>query len=324
MRKNLLFSIVAAVGILAVGCGESTTSEFTATAVPTTTASAAPTVVVTFAPYTSIVEDLVGESANVVTLIPNGADPHDFEPSAADVATLNDAELIVSSGLGLEEGLGDAIGQAVADGAELYVFADNVSLQASVAGHEHGHSHEGDADVKKEDDHSDGGDASDPHLWLAPVTVAEGVDELAVALSKVTGTTVSATTVLNDLQALDADLRKILDAVPQADRVLVAGHDSLGYFAQSYGFVFVGSLVPGFSSASDVSAADVSTLVDEINEFGATAIFSEEGTPSDVADALARETGVKVVELRTHSVPDGGYDQFMTDLATTIAATLSA
>src|SRR5690606_23695915 len=69
---------------------------------------------------TSIVGDLVGhvagDEARVEVLIPVGADPHDFAPSAQQAAGLRRADLVVTSGLGLEAGLADALGSAADDG----------------------------------------------------------------------------------------------------------------------------------------------------------------------------------------------------------------
>ena len=73
------------------------------------------------------------------------------------------------------------------------------------------------------------------------------------------------------------------------------------------------------SSKAEVSAADMTALKEKISEQGVSVIFTELGTSSDVADSLASDAGVEVVELSTHVLPsDGTYKTFMTELASTI------
>ena len=86
-------------------------------------------------------------------------------------------------------------------------------------------------------------------------------------------------------------------AIPAADRKLVTGHESMGYFADRYGFTLVGALVPSISSQAEASAADLAELTEQIEAVGVSVIFIEIGTQSSVADAIGDETGATVVEL---------------------------
>ncbi len=62
-------------------------------------------IVVTYSILGSVVKDLVGDKATVTVSIPNGLDPHEWEPSAKDIETINKADLVVENGLGLEGGM---------------------------------------------------------------------------------------------------------------------------------------------------------------------------------------------------------------------------
>ena len=66
-----------------------------------------------------VVANVVGDDATVTVLTPNGADPHDFQPSSAQVAQINEADLVVANGLNLEEGLVDVLEAARADGVNV-------------------------------------------------------------------------------------------------------------------------------------------------------------------------------------------------------------
>ena len=70
-----------------------------------------------------MVANVVGDAATVEVLLPIGADPHDYQPSARQLALVNEADLVVANGLRLEEGLVDALASAEADGANVLEVA---------------------------------------------------------------------------------------------------------------------------------------------------------------------------------------------------------
>ena len=267
-------------------------------------------IVVTYAVLGALVKDLVGDRANVVVLMPNGVDPHEWQPSAADIETLMRADLLVENGLGMEAGLTDAFAQAEAAGVERFVVSDHVAVRTVGAG-------EG-ADPSDPDQAAG---AKDPHVWMDPLTMRQAIHALAPVLEKLgIDAGARAAGLEADLEALDAELRTILAAVPDDRRRLVTGHESLGYFADRYGFRVIGSIVPGLSSQAEPSAGDLAALIHDVRAAGVPAIFVELGTSPRVADVVASDAGVRVIDLSTHVLPpDGSYFTFMRDLATLVA-----
>ena len=275
------------------------------------------TVVATTSILGAVVSDVVGDAADVVVLVPNGVDPHDWEPSAQDIEALNDADLVVANGLDLEEKLVEALDAAESSGMRVFHATDHIE---PLAGDEHGDEN------KSEDDHGHSHAEGDPHFWTDPLAMAAVVAALGDELAAV-GVDVSdrVDRVITDLKDVDGVITQLLSSLPEDRRVLVTGHDSLGYFAEHYGFALVGSIIPSLSSAADVTAQNLSELKLAIDETGAPVIFTELGTPTDVAEALADETGTRVVELATHLVPeDDLYRSFLLNLASDIVAALSA
>ncbi len=147
----------------------------------------------------SIVSELVGDEAEVSVIIPDGQDPHDFEPSAKDIEKLNEADLVVANGLGFEEGLLDALDSAHDRGVERFLVSDFVT---TLDGEGHAHAHHS---TDTSGDHGDDGAAIDPHVWLSPFAMSEMVDDLGAAITTATGLDVSihaqTLNVLEDLQA---------------------------------------------------------------------------------------------------------------------------
>ena len=89
--------------------------------------------------------------------------------------------------------------------------------------------------------------------------------------------------------------------VPNDRKLLVTSHDSLGYFATLYGFEVVGVIL---STTTEVepSAADLAELVHEIEEYSVPAVFGETTVSERLAEAVAAESGAKVVRLHSGSL----------------------
>ncbi len=276
-------------------------------------AGSAPTVVVTTPMLATVVEDLVGDAARVEVVMPNGIDPHDFQPSAKDIEAVADADVVVENGLDLEEGLEDALERAREDGVPVFTATDHVALREVAEGEGEEH-HEG------EEEHGHSGE--DPHIWMDPLAMRDVALALAPALERDLGLELAgrAGEVTAGLEALDREVRETLASVPPARRKLVTGHESMGYFADRYGFDVVGTVIPSLSSQAQVSAEGLARLRDEVRAAGVPAIFNEIGTPEGVADAIADETGARVVEIGTHTLPDdGSYATFMREAAAAVA-----
>jgi zinc/manganese transport system substrate-binding protein len=275
-----------------------------------------PVVAVTYSAVESVVSDIVGDLARVVVVVPNGTDPHDFEPSAKDVELLASASLVVANGLDLEEGLEDALTEAEKAGTAVFHLTDHVTLrEGGDEGHDHG-------SEEKEEGHSHG--AQDPHVWLDPMTLAEAVPALAEELSTAIGAdlTEQGEAVVADLSVLSASIEEKIGRLEKC--VLITGHDSLGYFGARYGCEVLGSIVPSFSSAAEASAGDLAEIKTLAEAEQVRAVFTELGTPAGVAEQLAKELGIDVVELAHHFVPEnGGYGDMMSVLADSIVSALS-
>ncbi len=277
-------------------------------------APAKKTIVVTYSVLGAVVKDFVGDTANVVVPMPNGQDPHEWEPSAKDIETLNKADLVVQNGLGLEGGMEKTLAQAQKNGVRFFTASDHITIRKVGPG---------EGIPTGDPDQAVGAD--DPHLWMDPLTMKMVVDALSVQLKSDLGIDVASRA--QDLDArLDALNKEVADQVatiPLANRKLVTGHESLGYFAQRYNFKLVGAIIPRLTSQAEVSAADLAALKKQIQDNQVKAIFTELGTPSAVANAIGKETGAKVVEITTHSLPaDGSYFTFMRAVAKVITDAL--
>jgi zinc/manganese transport system substrate-binding protein len=301
MKKRVIISIIGllSMSLLMAACQANPSAK-----------STQKTIVVTYSILGAVVKDLVGDNATVIVSIPNGQDPHEWEPSAKDIEILTKADLIVQNGLSLEGGMEKALGQAKDAGVKFFTASDHITVREVGAG-------EG---IPTGDPHQAIG-ARDPHLWTDPVNMASIADALTAQIKNDLG--IDITTRAKDLDgrltSLDKEIMDAVNSLPQANRKLVTGHESMGYFAQRYGFKLVGAIIPSITTQADVSASDLAQLKKLIADNQVKAVFTELGTPKSVADAIGSETGVKVIELTTHTVPaDGSYFTFMRNMANLI------
>ena len=280
---------------------------------PGAAAATRPQIVVTYSVLGSVVRDVVGDMADVTVLMPNGTDPHEWSPSAKDIERMSGADLIIDNGLGLEGNLQDPLREAEADGVAVFAVADHVTVRTVKAG-------EG-ADPSDEDQAPG---AQDPHLWMDPLTMQQWIGPLVIELKKLgldaSAAGAKAQAALTDL---NTEVEGILASVPPDRRSLVTGHESMGYFAERYGFTLVGAVIPAITSQAEASAGELAALADKIDASGVPALFVELGTSAATVEAVADDTGTKVVDLSTHNLTDDGtYRSFMVRIATTVAEAL--
>jgi zinc/manganese transport system substrate-binding protein len=318
-RHLLRLGAAAVVLVAATACGDES-GERTQ---PTIQVDGKPLVVVTYSVLGDVVEQLVGDAATVEVVIPNGQDPHEYSPSAKDLERMMGAALVVSNGLDLEEGLEDALGQVADDGVPTFQVTDHVTVREPQEG-EPEEAHEGEEhkdEEHKDDEHGHDHGGGDPHVWTDPLTMSEMLPALGEALGSAIGVdlTSQVAAVQTAMTELDAEVRTIMADVPNGECELVTGHDSLGYFADRYGCTLIGAVIPSLSSTAEATASDIAALTDTATAAGVQAIFTEVGTPLEVAEEIATAVGVPVVELPSHVLPDeGGYRAFIVDLATRI------
>ncbi|MDW4573550.1 zinc ABC transporter substrate-binding protein AztC [Microbacterium sp. M3] len=265
------------------------------------TADDRPLVVVSTNILGDVVAEVVGEEAEVLTLIRPGADPHSFEISAREAARLRVADLLVSNGLGLEEGLQQHLDAAAEEGVAGFVAGDAVAVLEY---------HEGDA-----------AGVVDPHFWTDPQRMMAVVDALQPELSALDGVDGAAIerrseAYLAELERLDGEMATAFAGIPAESRALVTNHHVFGYLAERYDFRVVGAAIPGGTTLAAPSPSDLADLVTAIDENGVGAVFAESSSPDRLMRALADGAGVhvEVIELYTESLTDeqGGAPDYLT------------
>jgi ABC-type Zn uptake system ZnuABC Zn-binding protein ZnuA len=271
-----------------------------------TDSEAGPRIVATTTQVGDFTRELVGDTADVTQLLAAGQSAHGFDPSAAQLLALADADALVVNGAGLESWLDDAV-QASGFSGELIDASSGIELFATDDEHaddEHADDEHADEHADESTDAADEGEepdhgAGNPHIWTDPKLAEQMVENIAAGLDQVPGIDAAAvdaneTAYLDELDALDTWIEENVAAVPVEQRLLVTNHDAFTYFVDAYDITFVGSVIPSFDDNAEPSAAEIDELVAKIRATGVKAVFSEASISPKAAETIAREAGVTV------------------------------
>ena len=207
---------------------------------------------------------------------------HDYALNIDQVRCSESAEVIVISGAGLEDFLGDLLKED-----KIIDASEGISLLKA-----RGHHHE----EEEEEHHHD----HDPHIWLSPENgkiMAENIFRGLAGKYPDQKDTMEA-----NLQTLLADLD---DLQSYADRQLkdlscreiVTFHDGFAYLAQAFDLTILRSIEE--EHGSEASARDLSDLIDLVRAHKLPAIFTEQNGSDAAASVISAETGVRTYALTT-------------------------
>lgn len=162
----------------------------------------------------------------------------------------------------------------------------------------------------EEEHEGHGHELEDPHFWFDPIRVKLVVNDIAARLAVLDpegrdGFTANATAYNAELDELHAWTQEQVAVVPDDRRYLVTSHDSLGYFADLYGFEVVGVIL-STTTEVDPSPADLAELTHEVEEYGVPAIFGETTVSERLAMSVATESGADLVRLHSGSLGTEG------------------
>jgi zinc/manganese transport system substrate-binding protein/manganese/iron transport system substrate-binding protein len=231
-------------------------------------------VVATTTVFADIVRNVAGDRATVVSIVPAGAGPEDYEPKPDDARKLADADLIVSNGVGLDDFL-DPLIEAAGEGAVPRLVLGEGIPTITVDGE------------------------PNPHFWLDPSIVADHyIPAISAALSKVDPSSAetfaaNADRYVGQIDAMDQANTASIDTIPVANRKLVTFHDAFPYFAKHYGFEVIGVILSNVGQ--EPTASELAALVDRVRAAQVKAVFSEAQFSPELAHTLAEEAGITTV-----------------------------
>ncbi|CAD5900476.1 Zn(II)-binding lipoprotein [Carnobacterium maltaromaticum] len=277
LKKGSLLIASLAILFIMVGCGNQ----------EATKDSTKLQIVTSFYPMYDFTQNVAGDNAEVSVLMKAGTEPHDYEPSAKDIAKIADSDVFVYNSKEMETWVSSVLTNidtkktAVVDASQgIDLLEGNHSDDETEAEHE-GHSH-----------------AHDPHIWLDPVLAQKQVDTIKEGIIKA-DTKNKETYEKNALaykEKLAALNEKFEMGLKNAEnRTFVTQHAAFAYLANRYDLEQVA--IAGLSPDQEPSPAKLAELNDFIKENNIKIIYFAETASPKIAKTVANETGAKLEVL---------------------------
>jgi zinc transport system substrate-binding protein len=276
MKKKLFFSLLTATTALTLfACNKEDNTAETSDKLK---------IVTSFYPMKEFTKQVVGDEAEVSVLVKPGVEPHDFEPSAKDVAAIQDSDAFVYN----NENMETWVEKTTKDMKDLDIIKASEGILLLGGSHE-------EEDEEGAEAHTH---ALDPHVWLAPSLAIKEVenirDELIKQFPKKKAIfTKNAATYLDKLEELDQAYHDGLANAKQKN--FVTQHAAFAYLALEYGLNQVS--VSGLSPDAEPSATRLKELKAYVEKNDIKYIYFEENASDKVAKTLADEANVKTLPL---------------------------
>lgn len=269
---------------------------------------------------TNIVGDtvrrVVADAADVISLMGPGVDPHLYQATHGDLRRLSQADVIFYNGFNLEGRIGDVLVQ-MARRTPTYAVTEYMTPDELIV--------------------DDGfGGMYDPHVWFDIALWVKAVERVRDAMIEVDGARAAyyadnASRFIDELLALDEEVRDTFAGIPAERRALVTAHDAFGYLGDRYGIEVVA--LQGISTEAEFGLADVRNLVDLLVERQINAVFIESsvsprGIQAVIEGARARGHEVQLGgelfsdSLGAEGTPEGTYIGMIRHNVETIASAL--
>ena len=240
-------------------------------------------VYVTFNAMKEFVTAVGKDKVEVATIIPDGMEPHDFEPKAQDIAGLSSAKIFVYSGLGMEAWAEEAI--KAADNTDLIIV--EASKGADVIEN---------TDQEEIEEHGQ----YDPHIWLSLKGAESEVKNIKDALVQADPSNkdyyeANCDDFISQLEDLYNEYNEKFQSVEK--KSFVTGHAAFGYLCRDFGLEQ--NSVEDTFAEGEPSAQQLTELVEYCKENDVSTIFAEEMASQEVSQTLADEVGAKVDTIYT-------------------------
>lgn len=240
------------------------------------------TVYVSIYPMYDFASKIGGDKINLSTMVPSGTEPHDWEPTAIDITHLEEADVFIYNGAGMEHWVEDVLASLQNENLIIVEASNKIDFIK-------GHSHHG--EHKEEGTH-------DPHVWLYPLNAKIQMENIKNALVEADPSNkdyyeTNYEKYAAECDALDQEFKDIL--IPLVNKDIIVSHEAYGYLCKAYDLNQIG--IEGLSSDSDPDPARMAEIINLAKEKDINTIFFEETVSSKVAETIAKEIGAKTAVL---------------------------
>ena len=223
-----------------------------------------------------------GDKINLSTMVPSGTEPHDWEPTAMNITHLEEADVFIYNGAGMEHWVEDVLASLQNEKIIVVEASNNVDF---IKGHSHSEKHEEDT-------------THDPHVWLYPLNAKIQMENIKNAFVEADPRNAgyyeaNYKKYAAECDALDQEFKDTL--APLVNKDIIVSHEAYGYLSEAYDLHQIG--IEGLSADSDPDPARMAEIIDLAKEKNIETIFFEETVSSKVAETIAKEVGAKTAVL---------------------------
>lgn len=245
---------------------------------------------VTFNALYEFTKAVGGDKVEISTIVPDGTEPHDFEPKAQDLVALSSAQIFVYNGLGMESWAEDAV---TAAGNEKLIAVDASAGISPISNTQEG-------EISEHGQY-------DPHIWLSLKCAQTEVSNIKDALIKANPENKDyyESNCADYIAKLDMLYTEYLEKFAALEKNgFVTGHAAFAYLCADFGLSQ--KSVEDVFAEGEPTAKQLTELVDYCKSSKVTTIFAEEMASPEVSQTLADEVGAKVETIYTiESAEDG-------------------
>ncbi|WP_462305210.1 metal ABC transporter substrate-binding protein [Acidaminococcus massiliensis] len=283
--KRILFLLLAGLLMLLAGCGGKPA--------PKKDGQGKLPVVASFYAMKEMTEAIGGDRVEVTSLIPEGTEPHEFQPTTKSMKTLSQARVFVQQGLGMEPWAEEMVRAAENKNMVRIIAAQKVVPIAN----------EDQEEIREHGQY-------DPHAWLSPSCARLEAEAIVQGLSQADPDhaaeyQANGKKFISRLQQMEETYRGKFQGLSRKE--FVTGHAAFAYLCRDFGLEQ--NSVEGVFAAGEPNARQLAKLVEYCRAHQVRTIFTEAAVSPKTSESLAREVGAKVVPIHTleGSEGEGGY-----------------
>jgi ABC-type Zn uptake system ZnuABC Zn-binding protein ZnuA len=270
-RRACLLAVLALILCASVACGGGSNDAG---------GGSKPTVATSSNVLADFITNVVGDRAEVLTLVPDDRSPNTYEPAPQDAVTLARARVFFANGLYYEDTLRKLFENTKS--LQVVTLSDGLRLKETAIDHgDHGHRFQ------------------NPYLYLDArnaIAYVEKIRDTMAGLDPANAETYrqNAAAYITQLEELDEWIASEIARIPQEQRRLMKDHASFPYYADRYGLLDFAASYEGTAEAAPTPSQYV-TLINQVRQFNISVVFGEEGYSSRLMQQLANDTGIRFV-----------------------------
>ena len=239
------------------------------------------TALVSFYPLLEFTKEVGGELVDASLLVPQGIEPHDWEPTINDIERIKQADLVIINGVGFENWIED-IDEI---NPNLIIIDSSVGIEIIDWQNQH-------------EEHEEHSSLGDPHIWLNPILAKTQVQNIANGLKQFDpkNEQIYNTNSNEYLKKLDDFDSKITNGLSSCKKDFIVYHNAFSYFAQQYGLT-QHTIVKTNDHHAEPTPKDFEDIINLAKELNIDVIFTEEGMDPRISTIIADEFDAKVLPL---------------------------